>query len=157
MNIDQAMAALLSTPLDQHLARRPDFTIGPEVSPYLERWWISRPEPADEGTDRDTGSVYLHRIHRDDPDPELHDHPWPSTSVILAGNLRELTPAGSQVLHPGSVVQRAAKDPHRLTVTAGPVLSLFITGRWERNWGFHAAQGWVPWQEFLQDNNPDRR
>src|SRR3954465_13658675 len=54
--------------------------------PYLTRWTLFGA--------RSNGNVavYLHRFHRSDAD-ELHNHPWPFISIILAGGYWERTPA----------------------------------------------------------------
>lgn len=120
--------------------REPDFIIGGPDDPYIKRWWLRR--------ERESGSIYLHQIIRDDDDRALHDHPWDSTSIILQGRLREIIPGGERVLAPGSITSRKAEDAHRLELVDGPVWSLFITGPRVRDWGFHCPQGWRHWREF---------
>lgn len=66
---------LTSILIDSIKSREPDFVIGDPNDPYLIRWWLRR--------DRAEGSIYLHQIRRSDDDRALHDHPWPSTSIIL--------------------------------------------------------------------------
>lgn len=120
--------------------REPDFVIGDPANPYLVRYWLRR--------DRPEGSIYLHCIHKSDDDRALHDHPWPSTSIILQGTLREILPDGSKMLTPGCITSRSAEQAHRLEVVNGPVWTLFVTGAVEREWGFHCPNGWVHWQDF---------
>lgn len=120
--------------------REPDFVISDPFNPYLVRYWLRR--------DRPEGSIYLHCIHKSDDDRALHDHPWPSTSIILQGTLREILPDGSKLLSPGCISSRSAEQAHRLEVVAGPVWTLFITGAVEREWGFHCPNGWVHWKDF---------
>ncbi len=128
--------------------RPADFIIGDPDEPYMKRWWLV---PRDVEADQ---NVYLHKIIRDDDDRALHDHPWPSVSIVLHGTLREVLPEGERLLKPGSVVRRNAKDAHRLEVVDGPVWTLFVTGRREREWGFHCPNGWVHWENFVNPNNP---
>lgn len=118
--------------------RPPDFVIGDS---YLQRWWIV-PRNA-------WCNVYLHRFHRSDDDRALHDHPWTSTSFIIAGRYREHTPAGVFERQAGDVVSRAADALHRVELYPGEsATTLFITGPKVRDWGFQCPQGWVPWQVF---------
>ncbi len=138
--------ALLNILLAGLGGREPDFIIGGAEDPYIRRWWLKR--------ERESGSMYLHQIIRDDDDRALHDHPWPSTSIVLRGTLREVLPDGeSRLLKPGSITSRAAKDAHRLEVVDGPVWTLFVTGPVERSWGFHCPKGWVPWREFVSPSD----
>jgi quercetin dioxygenase-like cupin family protein len=122
-------------------ARPPDFVIGGPERPYLKRWYLT--------PRNDVGCTYLHCILRDDDDRALHDHPWDNTSIVLAGELREITPEGGFTLRAGDVVTRRAEDRHRLEVVAGPVWTLFLTGPKRREWGFWCSQGFVPWQQFV--------
>lgn len=126
--------------------REPDLVIGPKDNPYLIRYWLRR--------DRSEGSIYLHWIHRNDDDRALHDHPWPSTSIVLQGTLREILPDSTRLLGPGSITSRSAEQAHRLEVVEGPVLTLFITGAVQREWGFHCPNGWKHWKDFTRPGNP---
>lgn len=125
--------------------REPDIVIGEPSAPYLVRWYLRRERPE--------GSIYLHCIHRSDDDRALHDHPWPSTSIVLQGTLREILPDGSRLLTPGSIASRNATDAHRLEVVEGPVWTLFITGAVEREWGFHCPNGWIHWRDFTDPSS----
>ena len=128
------------------MARRHDFAIGELRNPYLLRWWII---PRNEQQ-----NVYLHRILRDDDDRALHDHPWANTSYLIAGRYREITPDGSFIREPGSIVQRQATDMHRLELIDGePAISLFFTGPKVREWGFDCPNGWVHWKDFTAGDN----
>jgi hypothetical protein len=89
---------LLRTLQSTVASREPDFIIGDQANPYLVRWWLRR--------DREHGCEYLHQILRDDDDRALHDHPWPSTSIVLSGVLREIMPDGERLLTPGSITSR---------------------------------------------------
>lgn len=121
--------------------RKPDFIIGGKDRPYMLRWYLL-PRNA-------WFNVYLHCVLRDDDDRALHDHPWQSVSLVLAGVYREIRSNRSWACGPGSVIYRRAETCHRLEVVSGPVWTLFITGARVRNWGFHCPRGWVPWQKFV--------
>lgn len=128
--------------------RQPDFVIGDN---YIKRWWVV--------PRNDMSNLYLHLMTGDDDDRALHDHPWENTSIILAGGYTEITPDGSFERKPGEVIKRRAADAHRLVLhrdDAGkpiPCLTLFATGQWERDWGFHCPKGWVPWREFVDERD----
>ncbi len=74
-----------------HLLRRtawrrdPDFVIGTADDPYLRRWWLIPRNPV--------FNLYVHHFLRSDDDRALHDHPWPSVSVILAAAISSMSPA----------------------------------------------------------------
>lgn len=118
-------------------SRSPDFRIG---AGYMDRWFIL-PRNAQ-------SNVYLHRLMRSDEDV-MHDHPWDSQSLIIAGGFIEHTPEGSFKREPGDVVSRKATDIHWLELEQGyQSISLFFTGPKIRDWGFHCPKGFVTWQVF---------
>lgn len=131
--------------------RPPDFVIGPFSDPYLLRWWV-----IPRSTER--GNHYRHCILRDDDDRALHDHPWPSVSVVRSGILKEITPEGSRILEVGVPYFRKATALHRLEVIGDdPVWTDFYTGPKERTWGFQCpedspAGGWRVWHDFVAKN-----
>jgi hypothetical protein len=98
------------------------------------------------------GCIYLHRWQRSDPD-DLHDHPWPSCTLVLAGGFWEVTEAGRFWRDPGYVGFRSALDRHRIEIdldASGGVqpVSLFLTGPIEREWGFHTSGGFIIGREY---------
>jgi hypothetical protein len=106
-------------------------------------------------------NIYLHAILRDD-DAVLHDHPYASVSLCLAGRLEEnysLRPADTAHWHhapnarravlPGDVVWRSARMAHRLVVRDPNTWTVFITGPRVREWGFWCPRGWVPWRSYM--------
>lgn len=122
---------------------------------YLTRWTLSGKRY--EGSGR---AVFLHHFVRSDLD-EMHDHPWPFTSVILAGGYWEVTPApgwadGSGPLRrrwygPGRVLHRPARWIHRVEIPEGAeAWTLILRGKKERSWGFWCPRiGYRPWREHL--------
>lgn len=131
----------------QHLPphRPADFVIGGPDQPYMLRWYLI---PRNE-----VFNVYYHRILRDDDDRALHDHSWPSFSVMVKGLLREVTVDGSRILAEGAAVYRGADFAHRLELVDGmPAETLFITGPKVRDWGFHCPGGFVHWRAFVGEN-----
>lgn len=147
--------------------RPPDVVIGGEDSPYLRRWWLI---PRNR-----VCNVYLHHFLRSDDDRALHDHPWASISVILAGPGYEEVVADGHPSNParhryrtwpvGSVIVRLrARHAHRIAllpitriphpmggvelIGEHPVWTLFITGPRVREWGFWCPHGWRHWRDF---------
>jgi quercetin dioxygenase-like cupin family protein len=122
--------------------REPDFVIGGAERPYMLRWYVL---PRNE-----TFNVYYRRIVRDDDDRALHDHPWPSFSIMTLGQLREVTADGARIIRAGDCVYRGPEFAHRLALIDGaPAETLFVTGPKVRDWGFHCPKGWVHWSDFV--------
>lgn len=128
---------------------------------YMERYWL-KPFNAD-----DPINIRIHHLLSSDSDRALHDHPWPSTSIILKGGYWEIMPELEnqdpkldQVLYskvwrkPGDVIHRKATSRHRIMIEPNnqePVWSMFIMGPYEQTWGFYTPEGKVYWREFLDD------
>jgi hypothetical protein len=137
------------------MGRKPDFIVGNPESPYLLRWYLM---PRNRWL-----NVYLHKFLRDDDDRALHDHPWPSVSVVLSGGYYEITTGPDNTLErrwygPRSVRFRTARCAHRIELArrdGQPVAcrTLFLTGPRVREWGFHCPQGWVHWRDFVDVTN----
>ncbi len=127
--------------------RDPDMLIGPPDDPYMLRWWLIPRNPE--------FNVYYHRILHDDDDRALHDHPWPSFSVLVRGALREVLQGSVRTIRAGGCVYRGPHLAHRLELIDGePAETLFITGLRVREWGFHCPKGWVYWRDFVDGDNP---
>jgi hypothetical protein len=125
--------------------RAPDFVIGDPGRPYLCRWWLI--------PRNDVFNIYYHQILRDDDDRALHDHPWPSFSIMTRGGMREITRDGPREINVGDCVYREPEMAHRLElIDARPAETLFITGPRVREWGFHCPKGFVHWQDFVAEN-----
>lgn len=149
------------------------------TSPYLSRYYLlggpfmadgsapfdgmGDPKPGIREPERPL-AVFLHRFHRGDEDPELHNHPWVwSLSLILAGGYKEerrdgLPPDGK----PGAVAVRVHRAPgvnvighttfHRVDLLDGEAWSLFIAGPRAQDWGFWNARTGIftQWREFIE-------
>lgn len=131
--------------------RPPDFVIGGQDNLYLRRWHLIPRNPL--------CNLYLHQFLRSDDDRALHDHPYPSVSLILAGGYWEISAHKELgIKHEYFVagdckIRWTGKYAHRIEVDK-PCWTLFITGPRYRNWGFYCPQGWVPWQEFTKPGKP---
>lgn len=131
----------------RHKQPKPSIIIGEasDGGDYLRRWYVIPRNPV--------FNVYLHEFRRSDDDRALHDHPWPSLSVILQGAYTEHRIADGGVhtraIHrAGSLIYRGPRYAHRIELHAGPCWTLFITGPRIRSWGFHCPNGWRHWSEF---------
>ncbi len=120
--------------------------IGRRSSPLMTRWTLLRTP---------WFTVKVHRFHRSDPSC-LHDHPWPFVSLILVGGYWEENTLGEAAWYgPGHFLVRSAEWKHRVILGVGAdhrsiePLTLVITGRRVREWGFWTkALGWIPWFNF---------
>ena len=152
--VDAMLAQLMR---DVANARAPDEVIPTAAGgPYLRRWHVT---PKGQGP-----ATYLHHFLASDEDRALHDHPWDSIGIILAGSYMEhiadparpgcFDPAPMTVVRrAGDVVHRDASHTHRVELFAdarGPIecWTLFLVGARLRDWGFACEAGWVPWQRF---------
>jgi len=150
------------------MARRPpDMFIGGTERPYMLRWWILRSR---------WGGLYLHRFLRDDDDRALHDHPWPSFSILIEGDLIEtFAPVPALAADPvhqvdrhlaeGAMTWRGPRYAHRLALLRSlrgeplSAITLFFVGPRVREWGFWCprsspAGGWRPWRQFVAKDDP---
>jgi len=122
---------------------RHDITTPQDPSPYMRRWVLRT----------SWGDLRLHHILRSDSDREYHDHPFDFWSFILWGGYWEHSahyPEGKW-FGPGSLVQKRAGEAHRLRLPENsPAWTVVWTGPKYRDWGFHTAQGWVHWREWMQ-------
>lgn len=80
-------------------------------------------------------NILLHNWHTSDDGNNLHDHPRWSITIVLRGQLTEITPWRERVLRPGNVVFRRAKYIHGFRVEkehSNRTWTLFIVGRRKR-------------------------
>lgn len=123
------------------IERDPDFVIGGRDDPYMKRWFLIPRNPL--------FNVYFHLFLRSDDDRALHDHPWPSVSLMLHGRCIEHTKDGARQLRAGDVRFRSPWFAHRIELMpCYHCATLFITGPRIREWGFYCQQGWVHWKQF---------
>lgn len=138
---------LVTWALGVRFGRFPDVVIGGHDNPYLMRWYVI---PRNRFL-----NIYLHRFCRSDDDRALHDHPWINCSILLAGRYVEHTilSGGVEVRttrNAGEIKFRGARSAHRIELTDGNCLTLFITGPRSREWGFHCPAGWKHWKDFTK-------
>ena len=126
-----------------------------ENEPYLERYYLFLNE-----RDRFPFNVFLHKFLKSDPD-DVHDHPWPYTTIILRGGYWEWIPIfdsvgrkTGEIQHwrgPGHFRTCSATSYHRIELDPNiTAWTLFMPGPKQREWGFLVKNKWVQWQEYLQ-------
>lgn len=134
--------------LDKVARERHDITRTTDASPYLVRWVLYG------SRDNSPTAVYVHKFIRSDED-EMHDHPWPFTSVILFNGYYEETPAlgwkngdGPTKLTwygPGRVLHRPANWIHGVRLhDFRPTYTIVFRGIKERSWGILVSEVWIP-------------
>lgn len=137
----------------------PHVLIGGDEDPYLKRWLVLP-------RNKFPINIYLHKFCHSDDDRALHDHPWPWWSILLKGQYLEYTkePGNPHPRKRFSLVRRPATSAHRVALVNGtrkdgtygelPAWTLFITGKKQREWGFHCPQGWMHWEKFTEGGTP---
>jgi len=92
--------------------------------------------------------LLVNDIRKPDSDRWMHDHPWGFLSLLLRGSYREETPSGSRMVR--WVNLKRATDLHRI-VHVSRAMTLVLTTRKKRTWGFLTDHGWVGWREYLAE------
>jgi hypothetical protein len=105
-------------------------------------------------------NVFIHKFHKSDPD-DVHDHPWPYATLILAGGYYEYVPEfnskGEMIAEtkhwrkPGHFRTCSANSYHRIeldpSVTAW---TMFMPGPQKREWGFLVKNKWIHNEHYLE-------
>lgn len=102
------------------------------------------------------GRLRIHVFHRGDSDPDCHDHPadfwtFPLVSYTEAF-LDEDGAERERVVKAFRLHFRRAEFAHRVIAPAageGQIATLVWWGRKRRDWGFHTAEGWIPWRTYV--------
>jgi len=107
-------------------------------------------------------NVFLHKFHKGDPG-DLHDHPWPYFTLILAGGYYEWVPKmwnGCKVGEvrkwrgPGHFRFCSATSYHRIELKEGVTpWTLFMPGPQTREWGFLVKDKWIHNDKYLQNKS----
>lgn len=118
----------------------PSFYVGGKDDPYLLRWyitpwsgWFRNIKDSElrwyHKLIRGLPNIYLHKFLRDDDDRALHDHPWHSLSIVLAGGYKEHVFVYPSIINeqydkleekkviyrkPGNIIFRKATHAHRV-------------------------------------------
>jgi hypothetical protein len=129
------------------------------TEPYLERYYLFLKD-----RQRFPFNVFMHKFLKGDPD-DVHDHPWPYATLILAGGYYEWIPqfdsCGIMTCEeqkwrgPGHFRICRSESYHRIELKPGVTAwTLFMPGPNQREWGFLAgknpATDWVHNEEYLE-------
>ena len=106
-------------------------------------------------------NVFLHKFHKGDPG-DVHDHPWPYATLILAGGYYEYTPnfendkMVSETKHwrgPGHFRFCSANSYHRIElVPEVTAWTVFVPGPQRREWGFLVKNKWIHNDNYLEEH-----
>jgi hypothetical protein len=95
--------------------------------------------------------ILLHEIMLSDQGRELHSHPWWFISVGLKVTYKETTLFGVRTFSAPWVIFHHATDFHRLDIDSPKVWTLVITGRKRHHWGFLTKNGFVRWEDYVNE------
>jgi hypothetical protein len=136
-------AALGEVPQNSHAWT---YTImGFDKSPYLTRTLLPRVRGR---------RVMLHRIHREDQDRWMHNHPWSTAAflIVSGGYTEERLVDGSVVtttLRAGDVNRLDASTYHRITAIEPNTWTIGLIGDRVQDWGFLVDGMLVPWRDYF--------
>jgi hypothetical protein len=100
-------------------------------------------------------NIFLHKFHKGDPG-DVHDHPWPYFTLILAGGYYEWVLSGNVEVRkwrgPGHFRFCSANSYHRIELKEGITpWTLFMPGPQTREWGFLVNNKWIHNDNYLED------
>ena len=106
-------------------------------------------------------NIFLHKFHKSDPD-DVHDHPWPYTTLILKGGYYEWIPEFNSKSEkigekrmwrgPGHFRVCSATSYHRIELDPNiTAWTLFMPGPQKREWGFFVKNKWIHNEQYLNE------
>jgi len=124
--------------------------------PYLERYYLFLKD-----RQRFPFNIFLHKFLKSDPD-DVHDHPWPYSTLILKGGYYEWTPifdgGGKKIAEkcawrgPGHFRTCSATSYHRIELDPNVTAwTLFMPGPQKREWGFLVNNKWIHNDTYLTE------
>ena len=124
--------------------------------PYLERYYLFLKDRK-----HFPFNVFLHKFIKSDPD-DVHDHPWPYSTLILRGGYWEWVPQFNaegkrigEIAHwrrPGHFRICSATSFHRIELDPSvECWTLFMPGPQRREWGFLQRGQWIHNSEYLEE------
>lgn len=105
--------------------------------------------------------VYLHWIRTPDPDLDPHDHPWTFWSFVVRGAYEEMKwpfPSVSMQQRQPWRYRRWSRhrmdkfSAHYITAVEPNTVTLVVVGPRTRNWGFWTPSGFMPWQQYEEQD-----
>lgn len=107
-------------------------------------------------------TLYVHQFIGDDL-THPHDHPSASLTYVLHGTYTETLydrhgGVSARVLRAGDVCARSPWLLHRIEMNGHEprAMTLFLMGPRLRRWGFMCPQGWRPWTDYVDPQEPGR-
>ena len=102
-------------------------------------------------------NIFVHKFHKGDPG-DVHDHPWPYFTLILAGGYYEWVLSGGCEVRkwrgPGHFRFCSATSYHRIELKPGVTpWTLFMPGPQTREWGFLVKDKWIHNDKYLYDKS----
>lgn len=112
-------------------------------------------------------NIFLHKFHKSDPD-DVHDHPWPYTTLILKGGYYEWIPEFNSKSEkigekrmwrgPGHFRVCSATSYHRIELNPDVTAwTLFMPGPQKREWGFLVNNQWIHNDQYLKEKANEGR
>jgi hypothetical protein len=100
-------------------------------------------------------NIFLHKFHKGDPG-DVHDHPWPYFTLILAGGYYEWVLSGNTEIRKWRGVGHfrfcSANSYHRIELKEGVTpWTLFMPGPQTREWGFLVNNKWIHNDSYLEN------
>lgn len=96
----------------------------------------------------------MHIIWRPDLDQDCHDHPCDFWTFPLVSYWEQLPDRTFRYVRAFRLHRRRAEYAHRIhgpeIFGQMPIVTLVWWGRTRREWGFHTAEGWVPWRTYVE-------
>jgi hypothetical protein len=111
-------------------------------------------------------NAFLHKFHKGDPG-DVHDHPWPYFTLILAGGYYEWIPQfhddGTMSCEirkwrgPGHWRICSSNSYHRIELKENVTpWTLFMPGPQRQEWGFLVDNKWIHNDKYLYDKQHNR-
>jgi hypothetical protein len=100
-----------------------------------------------------------HRLLLPDSDRAPHDHPWPFASFVVSGKYSERLYARPEAALEEWVDREWRRFSfhtidthvaHRITEVSPGTVTLVLTGRRAREWGFWTRKGFVAWRAYAR-------
>lgn len=131
--------------------------------PYLARFYLVDERSQGDGT----GGLYLHYFFKDDPDRDLHNHPWDyaHTFILAGGYVETFRTAGDtedriRTVQEGSSNKLGHDHFHRVELLEPGCWSLFKVGPRSSSWGFldEATGEVIDFKDYLvgEQSNPEK-
>ena len=134
------------------IKRPPDLTmLGANGEPYLYRWHVVPKNKR--------ANIYFHLQVANDPSRPLHDRPWGTTTVVLAGSYIEVQATAPGLggtyevtRRVGGIINEPASLAHKMWLAPGVpyAMNLELTGPHIRDWGFWINKKWVSHTECVR-------